>query len=265
VIGAPLGSGQPLRAAACPASAIPGFEFHGSKYRPVRLLVPRGAPLAVVTISVQDQPCNDVVVQPPSPAPPPAPAPPPRLIEIPLSRLAGIDPSVAVGARDRSDLIYVSQVCTASSPAEVAVRCLGLPSRTPIPPFMTSSSGAFQLSFGSFTTCTFPEALPPQPPLFLPVFGVSCLHVDGFFGGLQLRRIAMARLGEVVTFTLPASAEAVLISYGRTPPAQLGSGPTVSWRIPASGTYNASLTVRSSTEQARTEATYALRLRVRRF
>ena len=72
----------------------------------------------------QDQPCNDTVVGfTPSPLPP---LPPPRAVKIPLERLVGIAPQVAVGAAENDSLIWVRSSCRHRAAMDVAAGCLQL-------------------------------------------------------------------------------------------------------------------------------------------
>src|SRR5687767_5766498 len=87
------------RSASCPQTAVSSIEYHGRAYSRVQLRLGRQGSLGTVSRWIQQPACNDVVGQPPQPAPPPV------RLDFPLARLNGVAPQVAVAAADNPDSI----------------------------------------------------------------------------------------------------------------------------------------------------------------
>ena len=143
---------------ACTASAISPIEYNGRSYRPVPLTLPRQALLATVRVWVQDQPSTTRSGFTPSPLPP---LPPPRAVKIPLERLVGIAPQVAVGAAENDSLIWVRSSCRHRAAMDVAAGCLQLDDAAAYAaawasgamPSVTTPRGSFPMVVRSRTTC----------------------------------------------------------------------------------------------------------------
>ena len=269
VVAATFGGAGSLRGAgASPAICviqIAQLEYQGVKYRQVPLVLSRQEPLGTVTVWQLVPECRDTVI-PNAPQPPPAP-PSLRRFDIPIERLAGIPPNVAVGATHHS-YIWVPESCPAAAPMDVAVSCLGLTDaaayraakEAAVSPLMFSSIGAFPLIFRSARcVAVAPSASnPPAGSQALPALPCSSPE-----GAIKRYPRAPVRLGETIRFDLGA-VDSVTISYGRHRPVEVGplQNSDVAWRVPASGRYTLSIVVRSSNPQYRLETTYTLALRV---
>ena len=241
-----------------PPRAISPIEYNGKSYRPVPLTLPRQAPLATVRVWVQDQPCNDTVVGF-TPSPPP-PLPPPRAVKIPLERLVGIAPQVAVGAAENDSLIWVRSSCRHRAAMDVAAGCLRLDDAAAYAaawasgamPSVTTPRGSFPMVVRSRTTCPSASLAEPAP---------ICRTEAGVVK--RAPRVAV-RLGDRLLFAPDDTLSSISISYGRQPPVEYTQESWRGWNVNASGRYTLRIVVRGENPAYRHVTTYMLPLRVAR-
>jgi hypothetical protein len=97
-----------------------------------------------------------------------------------------------------------------------------------------------------------------------PDGSANTVHADGFPFARGVVPLVAVRLGERIRLRSLRPADGIAVRYARRPPASFGPAQTVSWRVPASGTYVVAITVASSSPTMRSTAEYVLRLRARR-
>ena len=241
---------------ACTASALSPIEYNGRTYRPVPLTLPRQALLATVRVWVQDQPCNDTGFTP-SPLPP---LPPPRAVKIPLERLVGIAPQVAVGAADNDSLIWVRSSCRHRAAMDVAAGCLQLDDAAAYAaargsgamPSVTTPRGSFPMVVRSRTTC--PSATLAEPA---PICRTEA-------GVVKRAPRVPVRLGDRLLFAPDDTLSSISISYGRQAPVEYTQESWRGWKVNASGRYTLRIVVRGENPAYRHVTTYMLPLRVAR-
>jgi hypothetical protein len=90
------------------------------------------------------------------------------------------------------------------------------------------------------------------------------IHADGFPFARNVVPVIPVRLGQRIRFRSPHRVDDFAVRYGRRRPMSFGSGQTVFWRVPASGTYIVVVTVESSSRTTSSTAEYVVRLRARR-
>jgi hypothetical protein len=92
----------------------------------------------------------------------------------------------------------------------------------------------------------------------------NAIHADGFPFARNVVPVIRVRLGQRIRFRQSHPLDDIAVRYGRGRPLSLGAGRTVSWRVPASGTYVVAITVASSSPTMSSRAEYIVRLRARR-
>lgn len=132
------------------------------------------------------------------------------------------------------------------------------PSQAPRP-YLATSFGTFPLSpFVAFsTTCSM---LATASGGF-----VRCIHGD-MAARLppRLDQRIKADFRGIAVLTVPENTDSILIGYGRQPPIEYSTRPTVSWPLPGSGTYHVTITLKSHDEFTTSETTYYVPLWVPR-
>jgi hypothetical protein len=121
------------------------------------------------------------------------------------------------------------------------------------PLVVETARGTYNAAFAWRTTATLS-----------PDGGASSVHADGFPFARGLVPLVAVRLGERIRVRSLRPVDSLAVRYARRPPVSFGPVQTVSWRVPASGTYVVAITVASSTPAIRSTAEYVLRLRARR-
>lgn len=245
---------------ACVIPAVSQMEYDSRAYRRVALTLPRGEPLATVQVWVQSYPCQDVVVYPsPQPPPPPPPLPPPHAVSLPLERLIGIAPQIAVGAADRAGSLWVRSSCQRRAAMDVAAGCLGLDDAAAYsaakasgaPPLVTAPTGTFPLVVRKRITCPIASSTTPAP---------TCRTETGAIKTVP--RVSVRR-GERLYFGFEDHFSTLSISDGRTRPVEFTPESWRGWDVDATGRYTLRLVVRGANPAYRHETTYALPLRAR--